>query len=847
MTPEQYREIKAVFREAMSLPPPQRPPFLDRACGADPSMRAEVESLLVHDARATGFLDGNAADELDGAGAASVASVQAATVPEEIGGYRICGELGRGGMGVVYRAEQSRPRRSVALKVIRPGIASASVLRRFEHEAEVLGRLQHPGIANILEAGTADTGFGPQPFFAMELVEGQPVTAYANEKALGTPDRLKLVIKICDAVQHAHEKGIIHRDLKPGNILVDQAAQPKVLDFGVSRVTDADVQLTTMKTDVGQLIGTLPYMSPEQVQGNPAELDTRSDVYALGVICYELLAGNPPYETKDMSIPEAARTIVEDEPPTLGSVARGLRGDIETIVRKAMEKDKSRRYHSAATLSSDLRRYLDDEPISARPDSGWYQVRKFARRNRALVAGVAIALVGLSAGPIFATCKAIEATEARNGAIESERRAVEQADIAVIEANKASLTAQFLTEMLSSATPMATLHDVTLRDLLDLNAGNIEEEFGAYPDIEGDVRLTVGKCYMALGVHDEAEVHFRAALQALRAAHGDEHPDVISTLNLLAYGLSIQGKFQEAESLLTEALQEYRERYGEWHLVVADILDQFAKVLTEKWEFTKAIPLRRQALEIRRGLLGDGHPEVACTLRELAYLHGEAAELDEAEKMMREALELYQAAPGEHDQDIAWTMHCVGEILSKKRDITGAEAMFREALRLQRRVLDENHVDIAHTLFYLGDGKRKLAEYDEAERLYLASLKMRRELFGETHIHVAMQLHFLGLLYAEAGKPDQAESFLRQAMDMRQALRKDEHPEVLESFRKLGEVLLENGKPQEAEPLFRKALSISQSRWGNDHWCTTESRTLLDRCLETILQREDAKDLTNSD
>lgn len=326
--------------------------------------------------------------------------------PRQIGHYRLIEAIGDGGMGVVYLAEQDQPLRSVAVKLIRSGIMSRELLRRFEFEAQVLGQLRHPGIAHVYEAGTADTERGVQPYFAMEYVEGPPLDRYARDHQLGTRKRLELIALICDAVQYAHQKGVIHRDLKPGNILVDESGQPKVLDFGVARATNADTQTVTLRTDVGQLVGTVPYMSPEQVSGVSSEIDTRSDVYALGVICFELLTERLPHRVRDRSIPEAARIIRDEEPSRLSSIDPALRGDVETIVAKALEKDKTRRYQSAAEMSADLRRYLRNEPILARPQTTLYQLRKFARRNRGLalaLCGVLLALVaGLASTSIYA-------------------------------------------------------------------------------------------------------------------------------------------------------------------------------------------------------------------------------------------------------------------------------------------------------------------------------------------------------------------------------------------------------------------------------------------------------------
>jgi serine/threonine protein kinase len=331
-----------------------------------------------------------------------------------IGRYRILRRIGEGGMGFVFEAEQEYPHRTVALKLIKPGITSLEVLHRFEQESDALGRLQHPGIAQVYEAGTADTGYGPQPYFAMELIRGETLLDYARTHELSTGDRLRLFAKLCDAVHHAHQRGLIHRDLKPGNILVDETGQPKVLDFGAARPTEPRTP-STPRTTVGQLVGTLAYMSPEQAGANPLELDTRSDVYSLGVILYELLTARLPYNIGKW-MHETLQAIREEDPVRLSTINRSYRGDIETIVAKALAKDKTRRYSSAAELGADIERHLRDEPIIARPPSVSYQLGKFARRHTGIVAGVAGAMVVLAA-VITSSWLAVRAIEAQRAAI----------------------------------------------------------------------------------------------------------------------------------------------------------------------------------------------------------------------------------------------------------------------------------------------------------------------------------------------------------------------------------------------------------------------------------------------
>ena len=384
MEPERWAIIESLYHGALAQEPGKRLMWLQSACEGDPVLLGEVESLLacvsanlsnpgarLEMAR---LWDQIAAGTSAGAQAESNAGSESpSALPAAIGRYRIIRLVGEGGMGIVYEAEQDQPRRIVALKVLKPGLAVPGLLRRFAQESLALGRLQHPGIAQIYEAGTAAGTGGPQPYFAMEFIHGRPLLEYADALQLTASQNLDLMAKICDAIHHAHQRGIIHRDLKPGNILVDETGQPKILDFGVARAVDSETR-ATYRTDLGQLIGTLAYMSPEQVLADPLEVDTRTDVYALGVILYELLAGRPPYRISS-KLHEALRTIREEEPTSLSTVSSAYRGDIATIASKALEKDKTRRYASAAELASDIRRYLRDEPIMARLASTIYQLR----------------------------------------------------------------------------------------------------------------------------------------------------------------------------------------------------------------------------------------------------------------------------------------------------------------------------------------------------------------------------------------------------------------------------------------------------------------------------------------
>lgn len=385
MTEDRWDRVQQVFEAALACPPAERDRLLAERCGSNTELRAEVESLLAHDEQAPPDFMRPGEPERQ-----SIAPHGPdATDPRlgsTFGRYRIEKVIAAGGMGTVYLAQQQHPRRAVALKVMRPGLSSRSSSRRFEYESEILAHLKHPHIAQVYEAGIhrEETPGGPVevPYFVMEYIEGaEPITRYANEKQLGTRKRLELSAQVCDAVHHGHQKGIIHRDLKPANILVDASGQVKIIDFGVARSTDADIALTTMRTDVGELIGTLQYMSPEQCAANPLELDTRSDVYALGLVLYELLCGQVPYDVSGTTIYEAARVIRDELPARPGTINRGLRGDLETIVLKALSKNRDERYQSAADLARDIQHYLNREPIEARPPTLFTQAHRWALRN----------------------------------------------------------------------------------------------------------------------------------------------------------------------------------------------------------------------------------------------------------------------------------------------------------------------------------------------------------------------------------------------------------------------------------------------------------------------------------
>lgn len=434
------RRMSEIFNDAKERPPEDRDKFLKTACGGDAALRDEIDRLLAVDNRAGEFL--NPPSQVDGDEAMRAPEV---SVPTHIGEYRIKRRIAAGGMGVIYEAEQKQPQRSVALKVMRGGITSKSAMKRFEFEAQLLARLRHPAIAQIYEAGTHDDGVAVVPYFVMEYIpQAAPITRYAETNDLTMRQRLKLFQSVCEAVHHGHQKGISHRDLKPSNILVDSDGRPKVIDFGVARSTDSDMTVTTLEESVGKLIGTLQYMSPEQCGADPHDVDSRSDVYALGAVLYQLLSGRLPYDLKQRTLPDAIRVINDVQPTPLGSVRRVFRGDIEYIVAKALEKDRDRRYQSAEALASDIERFLSGLPISARPASTSYHVRKFAARNKILVGSITVAFLALVGGIVATQVGWQRATQAERDARFGAYRARIAAAAAALRENDPVAARQYL-------------------------------------------------------------------------------------------------------------------------------------------------------------------------------------------------------------------------------------------------------------------------------------------------------------------------------------------------------------------------------------------------------------------
>jgi serine/threonine protein kinase/Tfp pilus assembly protein PilF len=718
--------------------------------------------------------------------------------PTEVGAYRVIRVIGEGGMGVVYLAEQPRPKRQVALKVIRPGLASPAMLRRFEYEGELLGRLDHPGIARIFEAGVAETGMGPQPFFAMELVQGRRMDEYLAAERPTVARRLELLVDVCQAVHHAHTKGVIHRDLKPSNILITADGHPKILDFGVARATDSDVRSTTLATESGQLVGTLPYMAPEQASGRVRELDTSSDVYALGVIAYELLSGRMPYALEDVPLHEAVRVICEREPARLSSVDRSLRGDVETIVQKALEKDKTRRYPTAGELAADVQRYLDYEPITARPPGTWYQLSRFAKRNLLFVSGLAAISLALIGGALISSFFAIRANQQR-------REALNQAAIA-------QAVSKFQEDMLSAADPDRLMGDkVTVLQALTAALSELDNgKLGTQPLVEAAVRRSMSQSLRMLGRLDDALRSAEEALGLSREHLPPDHPDLAHALNELASAHQDRGNFDTAESLFREALAIHRRARPASERQVANSANNLAHLLQEKGNFAEAESLYRESLAIRQRIFPPTDPEVALSVQGLAYLFFVQGRQQEAEQYFRDTLKIRRASLPPGHPDVARSLNNLATVLLDKQELDEPEAMLRESLEIWRKVLPGAHTDLAANLSNLGSLLEQRGNFHDAEQLHREALKMYQQLLPEGHAFIGRSLNNLALNLHRQRKIAEAEPLFWESLEITRKIFPGDHPNTAVSLNNLAMVLRDLGKTDEALTLARESLEMSR-------------------------------------
>lgn len=705
--------------------------------------------------------------------------------PSNIGPYRIVGVLGQGGMGTVYEAAETGPvRRHVALKVVRAGFGTDEIRARFDAERQALALMDHVGIAKVFQAGETPAG---DPYFAMELVKGLPLMEYCDSRRLSTRERLEIFAAICHAVHHAHQKGVIHRDIKPTNILVaeqDGVPIPKVIDFGIAKALGLRLTDHTLHTAIGAPIGTVAYMSPEQAESSGMDVDTRSDIYSLGVVLYQLLVGSLPVEPSAQAVHAfiyrlASRTTSAPRPSVrytqLGvgqkmiaearktdpeNLSRALSGDLDWIVMKALEPERNRRYETAHSLSQDIERYLAHKPVTARPPTASYRAGKFIRRHRAAVGAASVAAVALLVGAVFTTVSLVRATRAER--------------VAAGEAAAAERVTDFLVELFSISDPGESRgNDITARELLDRGARRSITDLGNDPRLQGRMMHTIGTAYSSLGLYDIARDQLTAALTARERALGSSDPAVAETEIALGHAFASYGDLDSAEVHYQRALRIYERAPRGARDGRADALGALGSLRWQQARYREAETLYRSAIDI--STLSDDSADLAGHLSGLGMTY--------------------------------WSMQRLAE----------AEPLMLRSLALEEQRLGADHPKIASLLNNLGALTWSQGKYEDAAGLYERTRVIFEKTLDPMHPNMASVLNNLGEAYWKLGRREEAEPLLRRALVIKEASLTTDNPTIATTLNALAGVLRDDGKMAEAEAGYRRALAIREKAYGRSH------------------------------
>jgi eukaryotic-like serine/threonine-protein kinase len=797
--------------------------------------------------------------------------------PKQIGLYKVLEVLGEGGMGTVYLAEQEKPiHRRVALKIIKLGMDTKSVIARFEAEREALAVMDHPNVAKVFDAGATEQG---RPYFVMEYVKGIPITDYCDRHRLSTEERLRLFMDVCHAVQHAHQKGIIHRDIKPSNVLVtvqDDKPIVKVIDFGVAKATQHRLTEQTVFTEHGQLIGTPGYMSPEQAEMTALDIDTRTDIYSLGVLLYELLVGMRPFDDdllQRAAIGEIQRIIRESDPPkpstrlsgllsepppsfsadspdsaeqrtsarvrargSLAEIARArhtepktlarqIRGDLDWIVMKCLEKDRTRRYDTANALAMELQRYLKNEPVLAGPPSASYRLEKFVRRHRVKLAAAGMVVAALVLGAIGIAWQAVRVTRERDRAIQAELVAQsarnsekQQRQEAEMSRDRATAIMGFLEDMIRSVDPSeARGREIAVREVLDRKAESVGNQFFGQPEVESDIRRILGRTYFHLGVFEQAQVHLRKSLE-LRLAAPDADPLALANAYTDLGAVQQQrGQFEEAERLYGSALKVLQERLPDEHSRISSIQYNLGTLAFHRGDYGQAEELWKRVLETRKVYLGRNHPDVGVVLSALAETAKQGGDLERAEALQREVLVMRRDSLGDDHPLVAEILLNIGALQLDRGELLQASVSLNDAYERYQRLYKGEHTGMAMAMNYLAKLHFLEGDFGEAERLVSGAIALQRRLVGHDHPLLGDYLRHAGLILMRAGKSSEAEKALREGLSIVRRDSPESHVQVANTESLLGECLMMQEQYSEAEPLLVKSYQALRERRGDSH------------------------------
>jgi eukaryotic-like serine/threonine-protein kinase len=761
-----------------------------------------------------------------------------------IGPYKLLQKLGEGGFGAVYMAEQEKPvRRMVALKIIKPGMDTGQVIARFESERQALALMDHPNIARVLDAGATDSG---HPYFVMELVRGVPITEFCDKNKLPPAERLKLFIDVCHAIQHAHHKGIIHRDIKPSNVLVslqDGVPVVKVIDFGVAKATVQKLTEKTLFTALGQIIGTPAYMSPEQAEMSGLDIDTRTDVYSLGVLLYELLTGTTPIEDKRLrqaGYAEMQRLIREQDAPkpstrlsSLGETAtvvatnRGLdvkrlrqvlSGDLDWVVIKALEKDRNRRYSTPGNFAEDIERYLRHDAIVARPPSTVYRLKKIVRRNRAAVFTALAVMVALLVGAMIATWEALRAMQAEKAALVA--AAAEKAakdDALAREAETKAVLGFVENRVFAAARPEGQEGglggDVSLRRAIEAALKYVNEGFATQPLIEARLRLTLGKSFYFLGDAKTAAEQEEGALAIYRRLRGPSDLDTLSAMNGLGSSYELQGRLDEALKMREETYAKRKAILGPDHPDTLSSLNNLGLSYGNAGRFAEAVKIRQEYLARTKAVEGKDHLDVLMAMNNLANAYFALGRYNEALELREQVLPLYRQKMGPAHPDTLRASSNLATSLDMVGRSEEALKLREETLALRKAKLGPDHYATLISMSALGDSYTSVGRHGDALKIREETLALRKAKLGPEHPDTLLSMSNVADSYAALGRPAEALKLRQETYAMRKAKLGPDHPDTLTSMQAWATSLVEAGRDAEAMPLIDECLRLAEGKY----------------------------------
>jgi eukaryotic-like serine/threonine-protein kinase len=835
---------KTIFAAARQLPPEDRAAYLDEACGDSGQLRCRIEALLNASEQSGAFLEVSAA--------ATLRRIPAASIPlaekpgDRVGRYKLLQQIGEGGCGVVYMAEQEEPvRRRVALKIIKLGMDTRNVITRFEAERQALAMMDHPNIAKVFDAGATETG---RPYFVMELVRGVKITNYCDETQLSIRTRLGLFTQVCQAIQHAHQKGIIHRDIKPSNILVtvnDGVPVPKVIDFGIAKATGGQ-QLTdkTVFTAFEQFIGTPAYMSPEQALMTSLDIDTRSDIYALGVLLYELLTGKTPFDAKELlavGLDEMRRTIREKEPERpstrlstlpdneLSTTARSrgleapklisqLRGDLDWIVMKCLEKDRARRYETANGLAADIQRHLSEEPVLACPPSPLYRLHKLLRRNKLAYAAASAVMAALLLGLTLSAILFFKEKAALARAVAERQRADEQAAIA--KAVNEFLQNDLLKQAVSGEQADRGFEqqpDLTVKEALRRASDRASQRFTNQPAVEAEIRQTLGNAFAGLSEWKLAIPNLERAFTLRKQLAGPDAPESLSSMTALAKAYGSSGRIAESIALSEEALKRTKSKLGAEHPDTITRMGELASMYGEAGRFSEEVPLFEEALKLSKGQLGATNRATLERMNDLAIAYQDAGRLDESLRLQEETMRLAKVVLGpDHPNMLTGMKNLAGTYYMAGR-LEQALPVLEATLTLSKAKLGADHQQTLRVMNLLAMTYRDAGRLDDAVRLQEESLRLNRAKLGPDHPDTLINMNNVAEAYRAAGRIAEAVSLHEETLKLTRAKLGADHPDTLRSMHNLALAYQDAGRLDEALRLHKEMFEASKAKLGIDH------------------------------